>query len=270
MEVPSAGNTGILKTNMLLQDSAILSNLDVQGILRTGNLFEKQYIRARTKENRVYDDREVSSLPDMLATHEHYAEWMLRKRSSERLIKRLASKRKPQNILEIGCGNGWLSHRLSGIKNATVTGQDINFTELQQAARVFNGQRKLRFVYGDVFSGILKERKFDVIVFAASIHYFHSLNKILAFAIDRLDPGGEIHILDTHFYKAGEIREAANRTAVYYRELGFPEMADHYFHHSTNDLSLFRHRVLYDPRGWVNRLLGRKQAFPWICLKKDK
>lgn len=253
---------------MLLQDSAILSNLEVQGILQTGNLFEKQYIRARTAENRIYDDREVSSLPDMLSTHRHYEEWRVRKRSSERLINYIKAKGKPQQILEIGCGNGWLSHSLSFIKNATVTGQDINFTELQQAARVFNGQRKLRFVYGDVFSGVLKDRKFDVIVFAASIHYFQSLNRILAFAMDHLNAGGEIHILDTHFYKAPEIKPAAERTRAYYRDLGFPEMGNHYFHHSITDLSLFRHRVLYDPRSWMNRLLGKKDPFPWVAIKK--
>ena len=253
---------------MILQDSAILNNLDVHGSLRTDNPFEKQYIRARTRENRMYDDKEVSGLPEILSSHPHYTEWQMRKRSSQRLMRYLETKKQPVSVLEIGCGNGWLSHQLSNIGNVTVTGQDINFTELQQAARVFNGQCKLRFIYGDIFNGILRERKFDVIVFAASIHYFPSLSRVLAFAVDHLHPNGEIHILDTHFYKTGETAAAAKRTYTYYRALGFPEMADHYFHHSVNDLKLFKHKILFDPHSVMSRLLGRNDPFPWVRIKK--
>ncbi len=254
---------------MVLQDSAILNNLDVNGSLRTDNPFEKQYIRARSRENRMYDDKEVSSLPEMLPSHQHYTEWQMRKRSAERLIRYLEAKKKPLNILEIGCGNGWLSHRLSKIRTINVTGQDINFTELQQAARVFNGEHKLRFIYGDIFNGVLKEKRFDVIVFAASIHYFPSLSRVLALAIDHLHPKGEIHVLDTHFYQPEQTAAAAKRTYTYYSALGFPEMADHYFHHSVNDLKLFKHKILFDPTSIINRLCGRKDPFPWVRIKKN-
>ncbi len=253
---------------MILPDSAILNNLDVQGPSRMDDPFEKQYITARTREKRMYDDKEVSSLPDLLPSHPHFAEWQFRKRSAAKLISRLKTKKKQPDILEIGCGNGWMSYQLAKIKGANVTGQDINFTELQQAARVFNGHRKLRFIYGDVFEGVLRDRKFDVIVFAASIHYFPSLNKILAFALDKLNPGGEIHILDTHFYKPAETAGAQQRTEAYYRSLGFPEMARHYFHHSTSELNNFRHTTLFNPASLFNRIRGNKEPFPWICLKK--
>jgi ubiquinone/menaquinone biosynthesis C-methylase UbiE len=66
----------------------------------------------------------------------------------------------------VGC-----RHRLSSISRK-ITGLDINFTEIQQAARVFNGCQKIKFVYGDLRSGILYGRQFDIIVFAASIQYF--------------------------------------------------------------------------------------------------
>lgn len=253
---------------MILPDSAILNNLYITGTSRMDDPFEKEYINARLKEKRIYDDKEVSSLPDVLLTHPHFNEWQVRKRSANRLIKFLKAKKKPLDILEIGCGNGWFSFQLSQIPQSSVTAQDINFTELQQAARVFNGNTKLRFVYGDVFSGVLRKRKFDVIVLAASVQYFSSLNKIIAFALDQLNTGGEIHIIDTHFYAAEEIIDARSRTAQYYRLLGFPGMENHYFHHSLNELNNFRYRLLFNPASFRNRVLGKKDPFPWVCIKK--
>lgn len=253
----------------MLPDSAILNNLYVLGTSRMDDPFEKQYIDLRMKEKRLYTDDEVRILPGLPVEHPHYQEWQARKISSIKLINFLEAKKKSLRILEIGCGNGWLSAQLSMIRQASVTGQDINFTELQQAARVFNGHAKLRFIYGDVFTGVLRNRKFDVIVFAASLQYFPSLNKILAFALDQLNTDGEIHIIDTHFYKAADLTAAKKRTEDYYRSMGFPNMSGYYFHHSVNELNHFRHRLLFNPSSWGNRILGKQQAFPWVCLKKE-
>ncbi|WP_431210720.1 methyltransferase domain-containing protein [Puia sp. P3] len=66
---------------------------------------------------------------------------------------------------------------------------DINFTELQQAARVFSNDPNLRFIHGDIDSGSLGERQFDCIVFAASIQYFPSLKKVLFKTLSCLKAG---------------------------------------------------------------------------------
>jgi ubiquinone/menaquinone biosynthesis C-methylase UbiE len=147
-----------------------------------------------------------------------------------------------------------------------VTGLDINFTELQQAARVFNDDPNLVFIHGDLRSGILSDRSFDCIVFAASLQYFPSLKKIVHFTLSYLKPGGEIHITDTHFYRPLEIEAAKRRTVTYYTSLGYPEMADFYFHHSDNDLRPFHHAQLYKPKAVRNRLFGNKDPFPWIRI----
>ena len=253
---------------MTLPDSAILDNLYVMGISQMDDPFEKQYIRVSTLEKRMYDDDEVSNLPNMPVSHPHYEEWLARKWSSSKLIGYLGAQNKPLRILEVGCGNGWLSFQLSKLKNSRVVGQDINFTELQQAARVFNGYTKLRFIYGDMFSGILSDRRFDTIVFAASIQYFSSLQKILELSLDRLNPGGEIHIIDTHFYKPSELTVAKQKKETYYRSLGFPEMATYYFHHSLEELIGFRYQLLHNPWSLQHKLFGSKHPFPWICIKQ--
>lgn len=254
---------------MSLPDSSILTNIIVPGRARPMDaLFEKKYIMTRGLENRLYSDEEVMRLPEIYPGHTHQQEWELRKRSSRKLIRYLAAKGRPGSILEVGCGNGWLSHHLAGIPGSRVTGLDINFTELQQAARVFSDDPNLHFVHGDLRSGILGELSFRYIVFAASVQYFPSFKKIVHLALSYLDTGGELHITDTHFYKAGEIDAAKRRTQGYYASLGYPEMADFYFHHDMADLQSFDHRWLSDPHSIANRIRGRRQGFPWIRIKK--
>jgi ubiquinone/menaquinone biosynthesis C-methylase UbiE len=255
---------------MGLPDSSILTNIQIPGRTKPAEvLFEKKYITTRGLENRLYTDEELEKLPTIDDDHTHYKEWQIRKRSSQRLVRHLSARKRSLDILEIGCGNGWLSHRLAGIPGTQVTGVDINFTELQQAARVFSDDPNLVFIQGDIRSGILSDRLFDCIVFAASIQYFPSLKKIVHFSLSFLKPGGEIHIADTHFYRPQEIETARRRTIAYYASLGYPEMADFYFHHSRTDLRSFHHKIVYDPHSFGSRLLRRKDPFPWIRITKQ-
>jgi SAM-dependent methyltransferase len=254
---------------MPLPDSSILTNIHFAGNENPGNsLFEKKYITIRCMENRLYSDMEVMNLPDIAAEHTHAGEWMIRKRSCHRLIHYLTEKKKRLQILEPGCGNGWLAHCLAEIPGAEVTGLDINFTELQQAARVFSDNDHLRFIYGDLESGLLTGRKFDCIIFAAAIQYFPSLKKTLSFCLKFLKPGGEIHLLDSPFYDAEEIEAAKERTFLYYDSLGYPEMSDYYFHHDIHDLRGFRYKIVQNPNSLFNKFWGHRDCFYWICVKK--
>lgn len=252
-----------------LPDSAILTNLYVPGFTRPDYFFEKRYIGLRNKEKRIYTDEEVKQLPDCDASHPHYREWLLRKASCKKLISCLANKNKALRILEIGCGNGWLSHQLSTIPRSRVMGLDINFTELQQAARVFNDCRKMKFMYGDIESGILSDSRFDIIVFAASIQYFRSPDEILDRCLHHLNPSGEIHIMDTRFYSSKEITGAKERSAQYFGSMGYPEMAYHYFHHSLEQIAQFNHTILYKPGSFWSRFSKYPVPFHWIRIQKD-
>ncbi len=254
---------------MNLPDSSILTNIQFPGNAKPAtNLFEKKYISIRCLENRLYNDDEVEQLPEIARTHTHYKEWLIRKKSSARLINYLSSKKKRLRILEVGCGNGWLAHSLSAIPGSEVTGLDVNFTELQQAARVFNEDKHLNFIYGDIYENVLNNLKFDIIVFAASIQYFQPLRKILTICLKHLSPGGEIHIIGSHFYKKSEIIFAKKRTLEYFTSLGYPEMSDYYFHHAVSELKLFNHFILYNPNSVVNKFLKSTDPFYWVTVKK--
>src|SRR4051812_14170520 len=183
--------------------------------------FVKQYIHTRKKAQRIYSNDEVRTLPDVPASHVLFEEWLIRKRSAIKLLKYLGHKKRPLKILEVGCGNGWLSAALGGVRQSAVVGIDINDLELDQAKEVFHSVRNLEFLCCDLNDPRLRSHSFDIIVFAASLQYFASVNEIIKAATSLLSKDGEIHVLDTHFYGANDIEQAKSRTEAYYTALGF-------------------------------------------------
>lgn len=227
--------------------------------------FGDLYIDMRYREKRVLSDCKVMFLPDIEENHIHYSEWQIRKQSAQRLIDYLKAKNKPLNILEIGCGNGWLSAKLHAINGSKVTGIDINEPEIQQAQRLFKSDN-LEFVCTSFDPSMYREQKFDVILFAASIQYFKSIKDILTGVLSCLKSNGEIHITDTNFYTPTEAVRAARRSEEYFTSIGFPEMAKHYFHHTINEMRRFNCRVLYNPHRIINKIT-KKNPFYWIVIK---
>lgn len=230
-----------------------------------GKNFAKMYTASRQKENRIYSDEQVALLPFIEPSHIHYEEWQVRKRSGSRLMDWLEHKNKPLFIQEVGCGNGWLSGKLTSLKNSFITGTDINKTELFQARRVFGKKPNLEFAEGDIRT-IASDATFDVIIFAAAIQYFPSFDQIIGAALSHLNPAGEIHILDSHFYQTDELEKAKQRSQLYYQSIGYDEMAKFYFHHSFDSLKAFHYKLLFNPLNFKNKLFARNDPFPWICI----
>lgn len=234
----------------------------------TSSGFNDLYFRLRQKEGRLYTDEEVALLPFLSHTHPLYREWQIRKRSCIQLVARLRQKRALQSILEAGCGNGWLARRLAAIPQSRVTGLDIHCTELHQAERVFSNISNLRFICDTIYSERLEEESFDTIVLAACIQYFPSVPETIHHLFSLLKPGGEIHILDSPFYRFEKVPAAQQRTASYYRDMGFPGMTRYYFHHVQTALDGFDYEVLYKPSFFKPFFSSHKNPFPWFCLKK--
>ena len=226
--------------------------------------FEEIYIKLRKTEDRVYSDSEVKLLPGISPGHRHYKEWQLRKKSSEVLIDYIRQKENHKSILDLGSGNGWLSNKLGEINQCEVIGMDINITELEQAARVFANKPNIAFARGDVFK---LEMKFDYIILAGVIAYFNDLKKLIASLLNNLNSGGEIHIIDSPFYAI--TADAKQRSEIYFKQIGFPQMSKHYYHHSLDALKEFNYSILYNPHLILNklkRLLNPNPPFYWIRI----
>ena len=234
------------------------------------NGFSDVYIAVRDKEQRFLNDKEVVKLPFCSKNNPHYKEWKLRQKSAFRFTNYIQDKPNNLKVLEIGCGNGWFSNLIAKSSNVNkVIGLDINSDELEQATHVFQKQN-LQFAYGDIFKmEAVFQNSFDIIVLNASVQYFPSFDQLITQLKKFLVSNGEIHIIDSPFYHKEQVKKAKERSLEYYTMLGFPEMADNYFHHEVSDLENFK--VLYKPNdSFYNKVVRRKDSpFMWLyCHKK--
>lgn len=236
--------------------------------------FEGLYHKVRAKEQRILSDEIISKLPDVSPKESiHFKEWRVRSYSISNLQKYLSDKKARLKVMDLGCGNGWASAALAKNELLEVSALDLNEIELRQAARIFNGTN-LQFFYGNIFDDIFESATFDIITMNASIQYFRDLSGTIERLFYFLKPGGEIHIMDSPFYKKDKIAAAKIRTQNYYASLGFPEMADHYFHHHEEELRKFNYQVL-SPNNFLTEkfdhlIRGTPPEFKWIRIFKDR
>ena len=225
------------------------------------------YLETRKREGRLLEDDLVKDLPKLPKTHPLHAEWKKRQDTAKRF--RLYQKMNSfKSALEIGCGNGWFSNMLAQTAGMErVVGLDVNQPELEQAARVF-ADEKIQWFCSDIFQWDGRNIQFDLIVLNASVQYFQNIERLLMQCRQLLNPGGELHILDSKFYHTEEMVAAQQRSKTYYRELGTPEMAGHYYHHNWDSVTDLQ--ILYRPRRSMLGSFLRPNAspFPWLCYKK--
>lgn len=224
---------------------------------------DQTYFRSTQKQENSYTDKEVTTLPYIHTSHRYYREWTTRKHSLKALLSYIKNRKTFSQILEVGCGNGWLSSRIAKEVDAEVTGLDINLRELEQAKRVFNNIPNLNFIHSKLDDDNLKNEKFDMILFAASAQYFPSLKQIIDIAVKHLTLQGEVHIMDSPFYRQHEIASAKQNNKL--RSLG--RMEDQHYYHTLAELENFQYKILHHPNSWKNKLSIKKNPFYWIAIK---
>jgi hypothetical protein len=82
-----------------------------------------------------------------------------------------------------------------------------------------------------------------------------------------LNKDGEIHILDTNFYRTHEVAIAKKSSENYYSLIGFPEFSKYYHYHTLNELNTFAVDKLYDPSSVKYILKRHKNPFAWFRIK---
>jgi ubiquinone/menaquinone biosynthesis C-methylase UbiE len=222
---------------------------------------ERLYIAVRDAEGRVVADDLLKQLPNPPESYIHHKEWKLRAESFHRFASYIDKYYAGQRlkILDIGCGNGWMSHRLYK-QGHSVTAIDLNIAELEQAERVFGTDENLLWVYADILKDEIPNIPFDVIVFGASSQYFNDISILTGRLKPLLKRRGSIHLLDTFFYTEDTIAAAQQRTEEYYNNLGYPLMATYYHHHSVNDLKRNGYKKLFP-----SFFSGKGKPEWWVC-----
>lgn len=215
----------------------MINSITKKGVVFVSNpkdytLNESSYMQVRVKEGRILTDDDVANLPSTAINSQHHKEWKLRSKSYKRLLN-IIQKENPVNLLDVGCGNGWLIGNLSTeLPFCKFSGIDLNEKELIQASRLF-GKPTTCFYYLDLLKRpFFEKERFNIIIFNASIQYFNNLPAIINKAKLLLKPKGIIIINDSPFYKNKiEAAEAAKRSKAYYKTLGATKIAHNYFHH---------------------------------------
>jgi 2-polyprenyl-3-methyl-5-hydroxy-6-metoxy-1,4-benzoquinol methylase len=178
-------------------------------------------------------------------------------------------------ILDLGCGNGWMSNRIAEHPGFEVFAIDLNREELEQGARCFQ-RENLQFLYADILALETNPEKardglgnFDFIVLAAAVQYFPDLATLIQCLRKRLNTHGEIHVLDAPFYPNAEAQKAAQQRSLdYYTGLGVPEMAQFYHHHLWPEAEALGAQNLNATL--KTRLLQRLKwlpPFPWLRFR---
>ncbi len=224
---------------------------------------EDAYISVREKEQRFYSNDELRLLPIISPGNPHYKEWKIREISLNLLTNHLNTSPKSR-ILDLGCGNGWMSHQLAK-QGHEVMGVDLNLTELKQASECFS-LPQLQFAYGDIQSD-LNIGTFDWVIISAALQYFNCPNTLFDQLKKYLSPNGKIIVMDTFFYSEKELLNAQKRSVGYFKKMNSDKMNNYYFHHSDTIFNSIPHRYLYRPkkRSITSKLLGKTTCpFPIV------
>ena len=256
--------SGFKYVNGIYRDESVIQN----------TYFDKLYYELRNREGRNFSDQDLKKLPSLPDVNSLASEFQIRKGSANRLILYLKSiQTSPLSILEIGCGNGWLSNMLCTIPGSKVFGIDTVRSEIEQAARVFPAEN-LFFIYADVNNLNFATQEFDIVIFSASIQYFPGISNLVTKISKSLKPNGEIHFLESPVYQENEIENAKAGSKSYYSKMGFAPLSDFYFHHTESDFRKLNADWLFTPTFLKNKLqilfprLGYS-PFPWLRIRKS-
>ena len=103
----------------------------------------------------------------------------------------------PSRILDLGCGEGWLTRALAG-KNNTVTGVDA-IVSLLETARKKGPQNFYRMSYGEIISGKdIPEAPFDAVVLNFCLYQKEEVPNLLLSLKNALNKRGLIFIQTLH------------------------------------------------------------------------
>lgn len=167
--------------------------------------FCREYARHRAAEGRALRGAELKALP-YLRHGPHARQWAVRAATFDAFVSHVArpmAAAGPIDVLDAGAGNGWLCHRMAEMGNWAVALdiRDDDVDGLGAAAGFLVDAPELfkcvRASFEDLPFG---NRRFDVTVFNASLHYAANLGSVLAEAVRVTRRGGVLAILDSPFY----------------------------------------------------------------------
>ncbi len=98
-------------------------------------------------------------------------------------------------VIELGCGNGFITERISDRTGAYVTGVDLAYDAIERAnGRVADKVARLRFEVGNMNALRFAPDSFDAIIAIDTLYFVADLNETLRQMKEMLRPGGQMGI----------------------------------------------------------------------------
>lgn len=172
--------------------------------------FLEQYRLVREREGyRRATPLFYRSLPEVSHDDAQRDEWCVRRQSFAHLLRLVTGSRSPgaMHVLDLGAGNGWLSHRLAAL-GCTVVAVDWLDDEADGLGACRHYEEAFAAVQADFDTLPFEPGQFDIVVFGGSLHYAPDPAATLSRAASMLGPGGALVVMDSPMFPRDEDGEA--------------------------------------------------------------
>ena len=164
--------------------------------------FLRQYRLVRQREGRAAAGPERrAALPEVPRLDPHATEWAIRRESFTHLLARrpFNGSSRRLRVLDLGAGNGWLSHRLAALDHHVVA-----LDQLDDDADGLGACRQYPVQFAAVQADFdrlpFEPGQFDLALFNGSLHYSPDPAATLAEAMRVLGPGGSVGVIDSPMF----------------------------------------------------------------------
>jgi ubiquinone/menaquinone biosynthesis C-methylase UbiE/uncharacterized protein YbaR (Trm112 family) len=154
------------------------------------------------------DEFYLLNLPYRDSSRRRVSEWRVKARSMEALL-RILDLVPSSRVVDLGCGNGWLAHRLA------LSGREIYAVDILRddrlglaAAKVFlRAGPHFERIWGELDRPPFRNESMDAIVCNASLHYSIDVDRVMSECVRVLRPGGIFIVLNSPVHN--DVKSAA-------------------------------------------------------------